>query len=473
MKTRFLILVAVLGLVLPCWHCRGDEPQSSTAIELPPLPPELSGEGDASVGGVQAGATPSQRQGQTGTAAPRPAASPGQVPPTSTTPTPPTPSPSPAAVPAASTAPAAPGTAGPTPSQSGLAAATAAAAADLELAAPGGFGELSSFGRGGDFQMIGDASSLQSIRPAALPPTPPPLPSPRKASSFVASVRGIKISENQSPAPQDRVFYSFNYFAEVNQALNKRFEASVDGLRVYREMVGIEKTFCDGDGSIGVRLPINTVSANSTITGNFAKLAGTSTAVGDLSFFAKYVFVRDPATGSLVSGGLAISTRNGPANFAGAKYLAALDATSIQPFVGYIWSRDRFYLHGFLAIDTPASLSLPIMVYNDVGIGYFVFKSSDPMDWLTAIAPTFEVHVNDPLTHNDWTNRNDPGAAPNVVNLTSGINFQFSHRSILTLGLVTPVTGPKPFDYEALILLNVFYGRTRRVMQVNPPVLGG
>ena len=133
--------------------------------------------------------------------------------------------------------------------------------------------------------MIGDQSSIVSIRPVklTLPPTPPRLPSPGKASSFVASVRGLKISENQSPAPQDRVFYSFNFFADVNQHLNQKFEASVDGLKVYREVFGLEKTFKDGDGSFGVRFPINTVSANTTVTGNFAKLAGTSTAAGDLS----------------------------------------------------------------------------------------------------------------------------------------------------------------------------------------------
>src|SRR5262249_24571634 len=156
-------------------------------------------------------------------------------------------------------------------------------------------------------------------------------PPPNKASSFVGAVRGLKISENQSPAPQDRIFYSFNYFAEVNQHLNQKFEASVDGLRVYREVMGIEKTWHDGDGSFGVRFPIDTVSANSTVTGNFAKLAGTSTSTGDLSFFGKYVIVRDPSTGSLVSAGLAINTANGPASFAGAKYLASLHSTSIQP----------------------------------------------------------------------------------------------------------------------------------------------
>jgi len=334
--------------------------------------------------------------------------------------------------------------------------------------------ELSGFGRGGIPQMIGDQApilAIHPVRPLQLPPQPPPLPPPGKASSFVASVRGLKISENQSPAPQDRVFYTFNFFAEVNQHLNQKFQASVDGLRVFREVMGFEKTFHDGDGSFGVRLPINTVSANSTITGNFAKLAGTSTAVGDLSFFAKYVFLRDPATGSLLTGGLAISTTNGPRQFAGAKYLASLDSTSIQPFVGYIWRRDRFYLHGFSAIDTPASTHLATMVFNDVGIGYFVLKSTDPQDWLTAIAPTFEVHVNSPLTHGDWTNRNDPGGVPNVVNLTYGINFEFNRRSILTFGMVTPVTGPRPFDYEVVALLNVFYGRTRRTIQGNLPVM--
>jgi hypothetical protein len=324
--------------------------------------------------------------------------------------------------------------------------------------------------------MIGDQSpilGLHSIRSLQLPPTPPPLPPPGKASSFVASVRGLKIAENQSPAPQDRVFYSFNFFAEVNQHVNLKFESPVAGLRVYREVLGFEKTFHDGDGSIGMRMPIDTVSANSTLTGNFAKLAGTSTAVDDLSFFVKYVFCRDRATGSLLTGGLAITTPNGPASFAGAKYLASLNSTSIQPFVGYIWRRDRFYLHGFSAIDTPASLTQATMIYNDVGVGYFVLRSDGEDDWLTAIAPTFEVHVNTPITHGDWTNRNDPGGVPDVVNLTYGINFGFSRCAILTLGIVTPVTGPRPFDYEAVALLNIFFGSTRRAAQLNPPVIGG
>ena len=101
----------------------------------------------------------------------------------------------------------------------------------------GGFGELGSFGRGSTFQMIGDQAPLtlrQFASPApGLPPPfppgpPPPPPSPRQASAVVPSVRGFKIAENQSPQPQDRVFFTFNYFTDLNGALNRRFEAPVD-----------------------------------------------------------------------------------------------------------------------------------------------------------------------------------------------------------------------------------------------------
>jgi hypothetical protein len=319
--------------------------------------------------------------------------------------------------------------------------------------------------------MIGDQSPIQAIHRMQLPPPPPRLPLPGTAS--VAAVSRLKISENQSPKPQDRVFYTFNFYADVNQYLNKKFQEPVAGLRVYREILGFEKTFLDGNGSFGMRLPIDTVSANSTLPATSPHLAGTSTSTGDLSLFGKYVIAGDPATGNLMTAGLAIGTPNGPSRFAGAKYLQSLHATTIQPFIGYIWSRDRFYVHGFTAIDTPASSRLATLLYNDVGIGYFVHKSDDPQAWLTAVVPTFEVHVNDPLNHRDWNNRFDAGAVPDVVNLTYGINFTFNRRSILTFGMVTPVTGPRPFDYEALILFNLFYGRTRRAMQVSAPLLGG
>ncbi|HKM54401.1 MAG TPA: hypothetical protein VJY33_13400, partial [Isosphaeraceae bacterium] len=135
MRTRSFILVANLGLLLPCCHSWGDEPESLTDMQLRPLPQELSRKGDESVRRVQASATPSPGAGQPGTAAPRPAPSPGQTPPPRTTPTPP--SPSPPAIPLAPITPALPSTADTTLSQPALAAATVAAA---DMGQAGGFG---------------------------------------------------------------------------------------------------------------------------------------------------------------------------------------------------------------------------------------------------------------------------------------------------------------------------------------------
>jgi hypothetical protein len=141
--------------------------------------------------------------------------------------------------------------------------------------------------------------------------------------------------------------------------------------------------------------------------------------------------------------------------------------------VGYLWSRDRFYLQGFLAMDTPTSIREATLVYNDVGVGYFLMRRTGPGFWLTAVAPTFETHVNTPLTHRDPFNSSDVGGVPDVVNMTYGLNFEFNHRSVLTFGLVTPVTGPRPFDYEALILFNLRFGGTTTRPRPTPVMIGG
>ena len=92
--------------------------------------------------------------------------------------------------------------------------------------------------------------------------------------------------------------------------------------------------------------------------------------------------------------------------------------------------------------------------------------------FLTAVVPTFEVHCNIPLNHRGAFNKNDISASADVVNLTYGVNFEFNRQSVLTLGFVNPVTSPKPFDLEALVLFNFRFGASRTRPQ-NLPILGG
>ncbi len=336
--------------------------------------------------------------------------------------------------------------------------------------------------------MIGDQGPSLSIRQATPgttpptipspfpPPTPPPTPNPRLASALAPSVRGFKIAENQSPRPQDRVYFDFNFFSQVNQAVNLRLESPVDNLQAYRYMLGFEKTFFDRRASFGMRVPINTLTADSTISGNFARPGGTSTSMGDLSLFTKFVFCENPKTGSLISAGLQVTPPTGPGSFAGAKYLQSIHTTTVQPFVGYIWARDRFYFHGFTAMQAPMNPADVTMLYNDFGTGYFLLRrapNTDPGRIVRLVAPTFEIHINTPMNHRNAFNANDPVATSNSVNFTYGLNIGLGQRSLLTFGFVTPVTNPKPFDYEVIALFNLYFGAPRRVITPQPPIIGG
>ena len=139
-----------------------------------------------------------------------------------------------------------------------------------------------------------------------------------------------------------------------------------------------------------------------------------------------------------------------------------LNDTTVQPFIGYLWRRDRFYLHGFWRLDAPTSVRDVTMAYNDLGIGYYVYRNPDPNGFLMALVPTFEVHVNDPLTHRDYNNPLDITGTADIVNLTYGLNAVIGQSSVFTFGVVTPVTGPRPFDYEIVALINFRFGRSRR-----------
>ena len=135
---------------------------------------------------------------------------------------------------------------------------------------------------------VGSTASLHAPDPRGLdaeaPPTPtppqpptPPVPHPgRRESLFVPWVRGFKIADNQSPRPQDRVFFSFDYFNNLNGVVNQALGAPVSHEKVYRELFGVEKTIFDGNASIGLRLPLNTLTADSRMPG----LGGTNTASG-------------------------------------------------------------------------------------------------------------------------------------------------------------------------------------------------
>ncbi len=343
-------------------------------------------------------------------------------------------------------------------------------------ATPGG-GALSS-GLGGAagvtptaFAMIGDAAPLFSrsaINQAApLPgrPGPPQLPRRRTTTNLAPSVRGFKMAENQSPVPQDRVFFGFNNYNNVNAQVDKHFNALIQGINIYRYVWGFEKTFNNGMCSFGMRLPLDNAFAGST--GSVPNFGGNSTALGNLTLFWKRVLLIDEETGSLLSGGLAVTPPTATSRFAGAPFFSPNRIATLQPFLAFYLNLDKAYVIGFSSIDIPMNSSQPLMYYNDLSVGYFLFRDYESQRLITAIAPTVEVHVNTPLNHSNPYSATDLNGTAEIVDITSGLNVGIRERSVLTMGAVVPVTGPRPFSIEATVLLNYYFGRSRRPAPVN------
>ena len=282
-----------------------------------------------------------------------------------------------------------------------------------------------------------------------------PFPGQVPSAVVVPSVRSFKIAENDSPFPRDRAYFGFNYYQDVNKAVNLRLGSDLQDLRAQRATFGLEKTFFDGDFSAGFRLPLDTLRADSRVPG----LAGDSTDVGNLSLIFKAALWGDRQAGRVLTTGLAVTVPTGSDRFAGFSNISPVpNSTILQPFVGGVWGMGDLFVHGYSAIDFPTRSNDVTVWYNDIGLGYFLHRERTGTAFLSAVVPTVELHINSPLNHRGILRTTDPAGTPDVFALTSGVSFEFNRRATLSLGYVVPMSGPRPFDWEVLAQLNIRLG---------------
>jgi hypothetical protein len=277
--------------------------------------------------------------------------------------------------------------------------------------------------------------------------------------TLLASLGGFKIAENESPMPQDRVFVTYNYLSDVQgssrqfglpQMNTQQFTANglpatvttlVPGVvppnvNVNRELGGFEKSFLDGSVSFGVRVP----AFQETPDGSLDHL-------GDITAIVKYAFYQDRQTGSAFCGGIAVTAPTGPSFTTS---VGNINPVFIQPFVGYRAYMDRFFIQGFTSLAVPTDSSIATLLFNDIGIGYEVYRG-EPTSPIRSLIPTFEVHVTTPLNDRQAT---APVNVPDLVDVTGGIQIGMASRTTLTVGVVVPLTGPRPFAVEGLAQFN-------------------
>ena len=244
----------------------------------------------------------------------------------------------------------------------------------------------------------------------------------------------FKVAENESPCPVDRVYINYNYFSGVGEY------DGFSNVDLHRETLGFEKTFLDRNASIGLRLPFIESSGSDSVGSGF----------GDLDIILKYALINDSATGNVLSGGLVITAPTGKSDFFIIDNEQIHD-TLIQPWVGYIYNLDDWYLHGFTSLAVATDSRDVTLLFNDVGLGYWVYRTQQDQ-LITAVAPTFEAHVTTPLDHRH--SATDLIVIPDYVALTVGCHIDLHRRSTLTVGVCLPVTGPLPYDAEGIVQLN-------------------
>lgn len=281
----------------------------------------------------------------------------------------------------------------------------------------------------------------------------------------------FKVAENASPMPVDRVFTTYNYYDNIQgpggapipgansqsttitgapglfgafSTTTTTSAATVAGLPrvtadLNREVFGFEKTFLDGYASIEMRMPL--LQQTSPVNGFGAN------DTGDLTIIAKYAFFLDRATGNVLSGGLAVTAPTGPR-------IPTIDgnlhSTYLQPWFGYIWNADRFFLHAFHSVVVPTDSRDVTLLFNDVGLNYWLYRN-DSNRFLNFIVPLAEVHVTTPLDHRDM---NGAFYVPDIVELTGGVHFGLFRNTTLSFGVATPVTGPRVYNIEGFMQLN-------------------
>lgn len=253
----------------------------------------------------------------------------------------------------------------------------------------------------------------------------------------IASRGAFKIADNESPRPVDRVYAFYNYFNDVFGTTNG---PNIPRSDLHREVIGFEKTFFDGNVSFGARLPFL------QLTG-FDRLEESD--VGDLTFTLKLALLNNPETSNVFSVGLTVTAPTG-------EDTALLNdedirSTLLQPWAGFIYNLGSFYVHGFSSLVVPTDSDDVTLWFNDVGIGWWAYRSNDPGSLVRAVVPTLEAHVNTPLNHRGG---DCPINFRDTVNLTGGVHWILRQNCVLSVGVVTPVTGPRPFDVEAIGSLN-------------------
>lgn len=278
----------------------------------------------------------------------------------------------------------------------------------------------------------------------------------------------VRVQDNNSALPQDRVYFDYNYFH------NARF--STNGFGVNRIVPGVEKTFLDGMGSVEVRVPM-AVTLNSETT--FGQPIDTSNyEMGNLTITPKLLLWSSEE--ELFAAGVGVSLPTADDIDVVNLLKISNDSVHLIPYLAYLYTPKRtdYFVHAFLTCDfdtqgnnVQANVSgsglEDIGVYNDqtlisasASLGKFFYRNHSRSARIEAMAWTTELHYTSTVTNADFIQAgafqvgNAQGSDLNLLNGTLGAHAKLQ-KSTVTAGYTVPInSNERLFDGEFRLFIN-------------------
>ncbi|MFN7733227.1 MAG: hypothetical protein ACK5OB_15130 [Pirellula sp.] len=303
-------------------------------------------------------------------------------------------------------------------------------------------------------------------------------------SAFTAPLGGggsFNVSENNTALPTDRAYFVYNgFFSAASNTTGfgptGPIQQSVD---LHRYLIGLEKTFLDGNVSLDVRMPF----FNGIDFQGFG-LASENGNIGNLTMYMKGLLYSDDA--SAWATGLGIGLPTGSDVSTSTTFLSnnetmtvRNESVTLMPFVAStITPNDRWFIQSFGQIlfaasgDTVINAGQFAGVYNqqnllqaDMGVGRWLWKDAT-RPYFSGLAGVMELHYTSTIQNTDVVEM-PPGSIlggevsnsanrVDILNLTSGIHTQLGPMSALRVGAVVPLkqAPDRVFDSEIQVSFN-------------------
>lgn len=265
--------------------------------------------------------------------------------------------------------------------------------------------------------------------------------------------RRVKYSENNSPFPQDRVFFNYHHFHNAVQ------DVRATDQDVNRFTFGIERTFGDGFYSWELRIPF---AGGLDATQDTADPDPTAVEFGNISLALKRLLYRNRCFA--VATGLGIIFPTGDdfevidGSFNSVAFRFDNDAVHLQPFLGVFYQRHpRLFHQFFVQADFDANgndvvgiggetgvLQDPALLFLDYSAGYWLYRNPCSGRYITGLAPMIELHYSTTMQDQDFGPAQLQGQfiqdfRRDVLHLTAGLFFQLGNRSSLRVAGIAPL----------------------------------